>query len=282
MMSVAVLESLLGGGVTQRALGPSGYRNLLAGADRHEVFGATSSVLVTTRTGVRDARLTLSAAYRSSFQAGPVLDAARWGATVGADTVLVGCAPEAVICLNGLTALGFTKLRTVCTDVWTPAKADVVPQPSGVPEAIDFGVEDDLEDEVRTVAAAALAAVPELAGLPAPAGPLTEFSSSSGGWVALSREHVVCAVAKLYVDSGKSYHDVSYVRPEHRRQGVGARLRAAICRYAVDAGWSSLTSTYLTSNHAIARINASLGYERTEETVYLVCDTNRTSPGSRV
>jgi GNAT superfamily N-acetyltransferase len=285
MMSASDLGAWLGAGVTQQPLAYSGYRNLLAGADAHGLFGRPGhpAALVTKRSGASEARLTLSGDHRSSFDPEPVLEAVRWAEASGADTVLTGCAPEATRCLTGLGALGFTTVRTICSDEWVAkdelaaSRSDAV---AGSATTIDFGIPVGLDDAVRSVLACALSTIPELGGLPEAVGPWAEFSSSFGGYVVGSQNGLVQSVAKVYVDGGRAYHDLLYVRPEFRRHGLGFHVRKAICDYARNRDWSSLTSTYLASNTAVARINARLGYVRREETVYLVRDTRQTKSGS--
>jgi len=54
--------------------------------------------------------------------------------------------------------------------------------------------------------------------------------------------------------------DQAYVRPDHRRRGVGTRLVSELCRFFAGEGVDSLTLRYVIDNQAAAGFWAALGF----------------------
>lgn len=59
-----------------------------------------------------------------------------------------------------------------------------------------------------------------------------------------------------------------YVRPGHRRQGIGRALVAAAGQWGREQGCSELASDALLANEASQRFHGSAGFEETERVVY--------------
>lgn len=59
-----------------------------------------------------------------------------------------------------------------------------------------------------------------------------------------------------------------YVRPGHRRLGIGRALVAAAGRWGRDQGCAELASDALLANHASHRFHGGTGFEETERVVY--------------
>lgn len=59
-----------------------------------------------------------------------------------------------------------------------------------------------------------------------------------------------------------------YVRPAHRRRGVGRALLAAAERWSRERGCSELASDALLANRASHRFHGAAGFEETERVVY--------------
>jgi aminoglycoside 6'-N-acetyltransferase I len=59
-----------------------------------------------------------------------------------------------------------------------------------------------------------------------------------------------------------------YVRPEHRRHGLGRALVAAAEQWARDHGCSELGSDALLANHLSHRFHGGAGFEETGRVVY--------------
>lgn len=55
--------------------------------------------------------------------------------------------------------------------------------------------------------------------------------------------------------------DQAFVRPEHRRCGVGSALVAAICRFFAEEGVDDLTLRYVVGNEEAAAFWSALGFE---------------------
>ena len=59
-----------------------------------------------------------------------------------------------------------------------------------------------------------------------------------------------------------------YVRPEHRRRGIGRALVAAVEQWGRERGCSELGSDALLDNHMSHRFHGGAGFEETERVVY--------------
>ncbi len=65
---------------------------------------------------------------------------------------------------------------------------------------------------------------------------------------------------KGYTPSRTGMVDQAFVQPQHRRQGIGARLVAELCRFLAGQGIEDLSLRYVTGNEEAAGFWAALGF----------------------
>ena len=68
------------------------------------------------------------------------------------------------------------------------------------------------------------------------------------------------ATNKGYTPSRTGMVDQAFVQPQHRRQGVGARLVAELCRFFAGQGIEDLSLRYVTGNEEAAGFWTALGF----------------------